>query len=207
MNVPNYNLDAPVYNALTALTGYARAPRRLVKLFETAIGPVQAGTQLLDFGCGTGRLSRAFYNACRDVKITGLEPSTGMASRYRNRFKDRTDNVLVSGAYTGDGLPFAAGQFDLVAAAGVFDHIAITPEVMSDFARVIRPGGHLAFTFERSHFSRTKDMSWDGNFYSHSPAYVSQCIERAGMSVKAQDTMTGYYWPRYAPFGLVIAQK
>lgn len=210
-----YDEVASQYNALTAISGYRRTPFRLVATYQNVAGPLQSGMEVLDFGCGTGRLSAAFFQANPDLDITGMEPCDAMSKRALRRFA-ANDNLrqnfeLVSAPYSYTRLPFADNSFDVVASTGVFDHIRINGNVMNDFMAVVRPGGHFAFTYERkpnwAPFGPRSISYLDGDLIKHKDAYVADSVREAGGIIKHQSDAIGYVIPRFARFGMIIAQK
>lgn len=208
-----YASEAFAYNAFTAISGYSRIPPRLVSAFTNVADPQGDAVKVLDFGCGTGRLSKAIFDAVPNAVITGMEPCDQMGNRAVKRFA-ANDNFssrfnLVRAPYEHRALPFPQESFDVVAATGVFDHIEIDDDVMRDFMAVVKPGGHLAFSYERKPswalggpISNVSDV-----FIKHKDDYVAEAVKAAGGEIKHQSDMTGYVIPRYARFGLMVAQK
>ncbi|MBM0237196.1 class I SAM-dependent methyltransferase [Micromonospora sp. ATA32] len=90
----------------------------------------------LDAACGTGR--HTGYLAARGHRVTGVDSSPDMLARARDR---------VHGVEFLDGdvrrLPVGDGEFDLVVCGLALAHVAELPAAMAEFARVLRPGGHL----------------------------------------------------------------
>lgn len=94
---------------------------------------------VLDFGCGAGRVAGALVARARSV--TGVDVATGMVARAR---------AAVPGAkfLVGDGvaLPVGDAAFDLVLACDSFPFLAqagVVPGALAECARVLRPGGRL----------------------------------------------------------------
>jgi SAM-dependent methyltransferase len=90
----------------------------------------------LDAACGTGR--HAEYLAGRGHRVTGVDSSPEMLARA-------CDRVPVAGFMLGDlhRLPVSDGAMDLVVCALALVHVPALGPVMAEFARVLRPGGHL----------------------------------------------------------------
>ncbi|MGP3969493.1 class I SAM-dependent methyltransferase [Streptomyces sp. 6N223] len=93
----------------------------------------------LDAACGTGRLSALL--AGRGHRVIGVDSSPDMLARARERVPD--------GAFHhGDlhRLPVADDAVDLVTCSLALTHVADLRPVMAEFARVLRPGGHLVIS-------------------------------------------------------------
>ena len=163
---------------------------------------------VLDFGCGTGKLSQAIFDTDAKVDIKGMEPCREMARQFLKRFENNPHVTLQYDGYRGH-LPLEDESFDAVLSSGVFDHIKITPQVMRDFMRVLKPKGFLAFTYERhSRLLPFNQIPWIGeNIYSHKDSYVKQCLEDAGAKVVEHQRMFGYFYYHLARMGLFVAQK
>lgn len=122
-----------VYDACWgALTGAFAAP------LLDALGEVE-GLRVLDVATGPGYV--AGEAARRGAAATGVDFSPQMVARARTlhpaaRFE------------TGDAhrLPFAAASFDAVAINFGVQHFADLDAAFAEMARVLRPGGRIAFT-------------------------------------------------------------
>ena len=90
----------------------------------------------LDVACGTGR--HAAYLSEHGHQVLGIDSSPDMLARARQR---------VTGAcFLGGGLhrlPVRDGSADLAVCALALTHVPALGPVMAEFARVLRPGGHL----------------------------------------------------------------
>jgi len=100
------------------------------------------GKELLDLGSGFGGRSLRFleYGA---KSVTGVEISEGMVS-YANQFANGRARFLVG---TGEKIPSADAQFDMVTMFDVMEHVISPPEVLNECWRVLRPGGILTVVF------------------------------------------------------------
>ncbi|MBO0828797.1 MAG: class I SAM-dependent methyltransferase [Streptosporangiales bacterium] len=102
----------------------------LVTLLGAGPGPC------LDLGCGTGEYVDVLRSTGR--RVVGLDVSADQL-----RFaKERADAVVLA---DGSRLPFAAGSFEAVAAIWVSTDVDDLGAVLSDSARVLRPGGVFVF--------------------------------------------------------------
>ena len=93
----------------------------------------------VDAACGTGR--HTAYLASRGHRVTGVDSSPEMLARARAR-------VPAAVFHQGDlhALPVSDGYADLVVCALALAHLPDLRAAVSEFARVLRPGGHLVIT-------------------------------------------------------------
>ncbi|HVS06632.1 MAG TPA: class I SAM-dependent methyltransferase [Candidatus Dormibacteraeota bacterium] len=98
----------------------------------------------LDFGCGVGRLSRALAETFAHVE--GVDASTDLI-RLAIAHNDRPGRIAFR--VNDLTLPFPNEYFDLVFSWLVLQHIPPGEQLryLAEFARVVRPGGLLAFQF------------------------------------------------------------
>ena len=101
-----------------------------------------SGLDVFEYGCGAAQWSIAL--AADGARVVGLDQSSGQLGHARTRMRAAGVAVaLVSAA--GEHVPFAAATFDVVfcdhGAMSFCDPARSVPEV----ARLLRPGGRLAF--------------------------------------------------------------
>ncbi|MBD2137052.1 class I SAM-dependent methyltransferase [Anabaena sp. FACHB-1237] len=96
---------------------------------------------ILDLGCGTGRLLDRLANYFPGITATGLDLSPQMLriARINNRHHPRL--IYLEG--NAENLPFAQGQFDAVFNTISFLHYAHPEQVLSEVKRVLSPGGRF----------------------------------------------------------------
>ena len=105
----------------------------------------------LEIGAGTGYFSLNLVRAgvigeavCTDISPGMLATLDGNAQRLG--LGDRVDTV----ACDAEQLPFEDASFDLVLGHAVLHHLPDLDQAFSEFFRVLRPGGTLAFAGEPS---------------------------------------------------------
>lgn len=101
-------------------------------------------SRVLDVGSGTGR--HALKLARRGSRVTAIDQSPEMLAVARlaaQREDLPIDFHLLS---LDDGLPFEAGQFDLLICALMLCHVPDLAHALQEFARVLQDGGFLLIT-------------------------------------------------------------
>ncbi|MDA3645713.1 class I SAM-dependent methyltransferase [Saccharopolyspora indica] len=109
---------------------------------EPAVGAIldelPAGVAV-DAACGTGRFAEIL--AGRGHRVIGVDSSPEMLARARERVPAGEFSV---GELT--GLPVGDAAADLVVCALALTHVPSLEPVLAEFARVLRPGGHLVIS-------------------------------------------------------------
>ena len=136
-SVAAYSLNDPA--VLAAATGEVVA--WLAR--EALIGPDR---DVLDLGCGIGRVAAALAPRCRSV--LGLDASPRMVAEARRRHGG-VPNLRLGTTPGTDLAALAAASFDLVLAVDSFPYVvqaggAVADRHLADAARVLRRGGAFA---------------------------------------------------------------
>lgn len=104
------------------------------------------GARVLDVGCGAGFLSN--HLAREGFEVTGLDASQASIDVAARHDTTRTARYLLGDA---SALPFAAASFDVVCAMDFLEHVENPTAVVTEIARVLKPGGVFFFhTFNRN---------------------------------------------------------
>lgn len=117
-------------------------PERLREAEVRLLGEV-AGRDILEIGCGAAPCSR--WLAVQGARVVGLDVSAGMLAHGVAAMADDAQQVplVLAGA---EHLPFADSSFDLACSAfGAVPFVADSARVMTEVARVLRPGGRWVF--------------------------------------------------------------
>lgn len=114
----------------------------MVDSFVEAVG-VAAAVQVLDAGCGAGRMSR--YLADRGLNVQGIDLSPGMVSEARRAHPDLSFAVAPLTA-----IPFPDNTFDgvLLWYSTIHTPPGGQSAIFDEVARVLRPGGHVLVGFQ-----------------------------------------------------------
>ncbi|TDK44538.1 class I SAM-dependent methyltransferase [Antarcticimicrobium luteum] len=140
----SYARWAPVYDkTFGAITNDGR--RRTVEYINSNSGHV------LEVGVGTG-LSLGHYQP--GMKVTGIDFSDQMLEKARNRVQEMGLRQMIElRQMDARELDFPDASFDTVAAMHVLSVVPEPERVMSEIARVCKPGGRVVIT---NHFKRTR---------------------------------------------------
>ncbi|HTU01537.1 MAG TPA: class I SAM-dependent methyltransferase [Candidatus Sulfotelmatobacter sp.] len=117
-------------------------------LGESAPGPFG---RALEIGSGTGYFSLNLMRAGIVREATCSDISPGMLATLRAN-AERLDLEVSTQTADAEALPFPDGSFDLVFGHAVLHHIPNLPQAFSEFARVLAPGGRIAFAGEPSRY-------------------------------------------------------
>jgi SAM-dependent methyltransferase len=124
---------------------------------EGLLGDVR-GRRLLDAGCGEGYLSR-FY-AAKGAIVMGLDISPKLITAARGLTEDDLDVIYQTGDICRLS-EFEAESFDLVLCNLVLLNVSCLEDAMSEFHRVLVPGGDLVFSIVHPAFDFYGPGSWE----------------------------------------------
>jgi ubiquinone/menaquinone biosynthesis C-methylase UbiE len=105
----------------------------------------------LEIGAGTGYFSLNLLQAGAIERATATDISPGMLATLEEN-AGQLGLAVRTAAAEAETLPFPDGSFDLVFGHAVLHHIPDLAQAFSEFSRVLRPGGTLAFCGEPSRY-------------------------------------------------------
>jgi 2-polyprenyl-3-methyl-5-hydroxy-6-metoxy-1,4-benzoquinol methylase len=112
--------------------------RRLMSSFERSLSDLiarAAPESLLDVGCGEGLHTFEWAQRLGTGAVVGLDlPDPKLEAQWRSR--RRVNLRFVTGR--AEELPFASGEFDLVAAIETLEHVPDPERALAEMARVAR---------------------------------------------------------------------
>lgn len=119
-----------------------KVAEQIVDLLRGAGDSLRAHRDILDFGCGPGRVTSVLHDLHPSARLRGVDIDADAISWAQSELSDIAD-FQVGG--TRPPLPFKAETFDLIVCISVFTHF---PEGMqwlwlSELRRVLKPGGVL----------------------------------------------------------------
>jgi ubiquinone/menaquinone biosynthesis C-methylase UbiE len=140
--------------------------------------------RVLDAGCGTGLMSAKLGASGRQT--TGVDLSPEMIRRAQHR--GNSNVKFVQGDV--EHLPFEDGSFDAVVNLISFHHYPAPTRALSEFRRVLRPGGRLiliAFDRKSLYIKLAQRVNqWTkwiaGNSWQKTSSEVSTLVKAAGFS-------------------------
>ena len=128
---------APVYDVVFG-SGFENARRMAVEASE------RVGGRILEVGVGTG-ISLPYYS--RKSRVVGIDISEPMLKVARRRVIDeRLDHVEQLEVMDAENLAFAESSFDVVVAQYVVTALPNPERALSEFLRVVKPGGEIIIT-------------------------------------------------------------
>jgi ubiquinone/menaquinone biosynthesis C-methylase UbiE len=114
-------------------------------------GPARPFGDALEIGAGTGYFSLNLLQAGAIERATATDISPGMLAKL-DANAERLGLEIRTAAAEAETLPFPDQSFDLVFGHAVLHHIPDLGQAFSEFARVLRPGGTVAFCGEPSRY-------------------------------------------------------
>jgi SAM-dependent methyltransferase len=178
------------------LEGADAAASALRAALVRAGSPLESMTDVLDFGCGCGRLLRQWGRSA-GVKLYGCDYNpAGIAWIAEN-----LPWVSASVNSLRPPLPYGDEAFDFVYAMSVFTHLPVDLQAawMAEMRRVIRPGGLLAITTMGEAFAHS--LSEDERSVFESGDIVVREASLAGTNLCAvyhpEQYLRGNPWPGF----------
>ena len=116
--------------------------RRALSLLAKALrGRDQRGLSIVDMACGSGAFTRDLRAAFPRAAVAGLDLSLAYLGEARRRSGAATVQAAA------ERLPFADASLDAITCVYLFHELPprVRVEVAAEFARVLKPGGLLAF--------------------------------------------------------------
>ena len=100
-------------------------------LFREWVG---TGKRVLDLGCRSGALTRAYADG---TEVVGVDVDRGALEEAAKL------GIETIWADVDEALPFDGASFDIVVAGELLEHVRFPEHVVAEAARLLRPGGRL----------------------------------------------------------------
>jgi len=173
-----------------------RGPEGLQQVIDAVIGD-RRQLAILDLGCGSGLAGVRFKPLAACLVGIDLSPEMLALARARDIY-DRLEVAEITA-----WLARSSESFDLIVSCDCLIYFGDLRQVVAPAARLLRPGGVLAFTLERGEHDPFRLT--DSGRYAHDPRHVSEVAAEAGLVVKRLDE--GFLRTEYAAdvIGLFVA--
>jgi len=155
-----------------------------------------AGKDVLDLGCAGGFMAEAL--ADRGARVTGIDPAAEAIEAARAHAR-QTARPISYDVGVGEALPYPSAAFDAVVCVDVLEHVADLDKVLSEVARVLRPGGRFLYdTINRNPLARLATITMAEDVLgllpkgTHDPAMfitpaeLRSALARAGLTAGPQ---------------------
>ena len=152
-----------------------RGPQILAEAVERA-APVRQFAHALDLGCGAGLLGATLRDRARVLTGVDLSPAMIFQAREKNLYDRLEAAEIVEFLHAEPG-----SSADFAAAADVFVYIGDLAPVFAAAARVLAPGGLLAFTAQNS--GAEGFVVGPDRRFSHGRRYLAAGAEANGFAV------------------------
>jgi predicted TPR repeat methyltransferase len=172
-------------------------------LFKAVLSVRHAGKKpaffkrALDLGCGTGLAAAAFAKEVDHFIGVDLSPRMIEKARATGHYAELEVADMLAGLRE---KPNASA--DLILAADAMVYVADLAPILSEAARVLAPGGLIAFTAETHDGNGV--LLGEGLRYAHSTAYVRASVEGAGLKLSHLDNLSARNEDNVPAPGLVV---
>jgi ubiquinone/menaquinone biosynthesis C-methylase UbiE len=177
---------APNYDCLFTTVFYQAVHKRMLEYVELPDQP-----NVLDLGCGTGRLLHRLANQLPTLQGSGLDLSPEMLrqAQQRNQHTER----LVYRQGNAESMPFADGEFDAIFNTISFLHYPNPQQVLLEVSRVLRPSGrfYLADSTVREEVGDRWFFFSPGGIRAYSPQRREQLGVAAGLDCLGHHYLLG----------------
>ena len=182
---------APNYDILFTTIFYQALHQRLLDYLQLPDHP-----NVLDLGCGTGRLLDRLAEEFPTLRGTGFDLSPQMIRQARQTKRDRHRPRLIFIQGNAEQLPFSDQQFDTVFNTISFLHYPNPSQVLSEIHRVLSPGGNyylVDFTPLGQKMSHGVGVS-PANIYVYSLESREQLGRESGLQCQGHYSLLGPIW-------------
>ena len=151
-----------------------------------AAGIVHQPVNILDVGCGTGKLLRRATTYWPEAHLIGVDPANGMIEMA----KRLTPNATFSTGMA-EALPLQDASVDLALSTTSFHHWQDQAAGIREVARVLRPGGYFILV-DASFPNWLTRVFYLKRF--HSPTQMRTLFIQSGLHVQTQQTLAWRRW-------------
>ena len=135
-------------------------------------------TNILDIGCGTGRLLRRMHLRWPSAVLVGVDVAEGMVAMARAQ----TNYATIHQA-SAEHLPLENDSVDLATSTTSFHHWSDQPQGVREAVRVLRSGGLFILA----------DMNLAAHGHPISRSQVRAMFEGSGLSIRSQSSPVPFF--------------
>ena len=176
-----FNRWAPSYDrSILQRLMFEPVHEAVLSAFRASSAPPQ---DVLDVGCGTGRLLETAAERWDDVRFTGVDASEEMVEEARRKHEGDARFVFKQG--DASALPVESDSFDAVFSTMSFHHWRDQAAGICEVARVLRPGGFfvLADIDVPFMFFLRPLLRWTDHANFQGPKDIPRLLEQADLAV------------------------
>jgi ubiquinone/menaquinone biosynthesis C-methylase UbiE len=191
------------YSWFFTAVGYRSSLKYFLRVNHQRLG-LREGMSVLDAGIGTGFLTiNLLKEAPIPLTITGLDFSVGMLAGLKRRLA-RLGLLKYVQLQVGDmrQMPFPDKSFDLLISSAAIEYLPEVKDGISEFVRVLRPGGRLIIIATRDSFmGKLIAATWKNKTLK--PEYIMECMARAGIT-NIESLRFPWYFPHVNWWGMAL---
>ena len=181
LNSAVHDCIAPLYESRHGEIFNQVEQDRIRDVLAYAAGQILTGApvrRVLDFGAGTGNLTRHLLPM--NLEVVASDVSAGCLRELESSVagSERLECIVLNGR---DLSQFADASFDMVATYSVLHHVPDYLAVVDEFIRVVKPGGVIYIDHEVC-----------PAYWEERPEYREYCRELAGRQLVEQESVWQY---------------
>lgn len=164
-NRQTHDLLAPLYEGRHCEIFNPTEQRRIHELLKSVLEKLSCygAPRVLDFGAGTGNLTKHFLELGATVMATDVSVESLRELRRLNTKQSRLETMILNGRNLAG---VNSGSFDIVATYSVLHHVPDYLSIVDEFVRVVKSGGIIYIDHEVS------PSYWDDD-----AEYQAYCLE------------------------------
>lgn len=144
-NMAFYDADAGIYDERRFSDHAGREEDRKSRSLISEFAGSWIDRNVLEVGCGSGRISEVLAEGSHSLTLCDISAQmlTEASRRVNSKFPSVDVSLAKGSVYE---LPFASSSFDCLVSINVLTHIRDLEGALSEFRRILRPGGSLIFS-------------------------------------------------------------